>query len=46
MGIQLLWCVHKGERIVIDNVTYDVYVKDVGFHVLCEQTQVFPLASF
>jgi len=48
MGIHFFCCAHGGEKITSYDVIRDVFasiVKNVGFHVLREQTHILPFSS-
>jgi hypothetical protein len=48
-SVHLFHCVHGGKHITTHDVVWDSFasfVKDVGFHVLCEQTHVLMVPYF
>jgi hypothetical protein len=49
MGIHFFHCAHSGERTVSHDATWDAFasiMKDVCFHVACEQTHILLPVTF
>ncbi len=49
MGIHLFHCVHGGVRMVSHDAMWDAFtsiMKDICFHVACEQTHILLLPTF
>jgi hypothetical protein len=49
IGIHFFHCTHGGERMVSHDVVWDAFAsiaRDLGFHVLHEQTHIFLLPIF